>query len=503
MAVSVRAKLFLALLLASVLAVAGTSAFVRWSVQQGLSELADARENERIEMIAERLVERHREDGSWDRLAGDKGLWVRTLLGRDRLGRWRDPARQRSARWLKHRLGEPGVWPPRPPRGPNPDWDPDWDPNRAHGRDLDPHRPPRLAFRLMLLDADGGILYGRESLLPGTRRIALMQDGERIGTLAVIPGRPAAELPELRFQSRQLTRLGLIALGMITLSALIAYVLSRRLVRPLRAFQGAARRLADGDYSARVETPGNDEVASLGRDIDALAAALERNEQARRRWMADISHELRTPVALLRAELEAIQDGVRPLERRSVDALHGDVLRLARLVDDLGELTLTDLGALSYRMAPGDPGEVLADEIEAFRPRFEAAGLGLDLEDRRGTPAPCRIDPHRLGQLFRNLLRNSLQYTDPGGALRVILDQGADKVTVDFRDTAPGVPGEALPRLFERLYRVEGSRSRHTGGAGLGLAIARNIAEAHGGRIAARAAPEGGLWIRLEIGCGA
>jgi two-component system sensor histidine kinase BaeS len=291
----------------------------------------------------------------------------------------------------------------------------------------------------------------------------------------------------------------LIALATILVAGALAYPLSRRLSRPVAAFQTAARRLADGDFTARVPVSGDDELGRLGRDINALAESLERNEHARRRWVADISHELRTPLAVLRAEIEALQDGVRPLERAAVDSLHGDVLRLGRLVDDLYELSMTDLGALSYRKAEMDPAGLLEDDIDTLRGRFAAAGLELTLDNRLEGPARTLGDAHRLSQLFRNLLRNSLQYTDRGGALRVTLSRDGDRLLVDFRDTAPGVPPESLERLFERLYRVDSSRSRNTGGAGLGLAICRNIAEAHGGNLEARPAPEGGLWIRLTL----
>ena len=306
-------------------------------------------------------------------------------------------------------------------------------------------------------------------------------------------------MPDLEFQSRQGSRLWIIALGMLVISAALAFPLSRRLVRPVRRIQEATRRLAAGDFTARATVHGLDEIARLGRDLNALAATLEGNEQARRRWVADIAHELRTPITLLRAELEALQDGVRTLDRAAVDALHADVLRLGRLVGDLHELSVTDLGALSYRMRDTDLRELLAADLDAFRPRFQTAGLRLNLEDRAPAPLILSGDPDRLSQAIRNLLGNSLQYTDPGGGLTVSLGRDAGRVILDFQDTAPGVPAADLPRLFDRLYRVEGSRSRHTGGSGLGLAIAKNVVEAHGGTISAAAAPAGGLWIHIEL----
>jgi two-component system sensor histidine kinase BaeS len=485
MSLSVRTKLFLTLLLASLIAVIGTSAFVRWSMQRGLTELVNARESERIAEIADRLVALHAQDGSWERLRQDKRLWVALLMGRgERMLRERGrPHRGHLPPWMPRNLGEGGVWPPGHALE-----------HQAKGDGSVP-----LALRLMLLDGSGNLIYGRESLLSGTLRIPLELEGSTLGQLALIPGPPLAEWPELEFQARQGGRLWIIAGGMLLVSAALAYPLSRRLVHPLHGFQETMGRLASGDYGARVSVQGGDEIARLGRDLNALATALDQHEHARRRWVADISHELRTPIALLRAELEALQDGVRPLEGASVDRLHLDTLRLGRLVDDLYQLSMSDLGALSYRMVRTDPGEVLEADLDSFRPRFAAAGLSLSFEDKRESAREVRGDPDRLSQLFRNLLHNSLQYTDPGGGLSVTLGQEGGLVLVDFRDSAPGVPPEALDQLFERLYRLDQSRSRYTGGAGLGLAIAKNVVEAHGGSIRAQPSPCGGLWIRVEL----
>ncbi len=593
---SIRTKLFLTLLTAGSLAVAGMHAFMSWSFNNGLVEFAEIRQQERLEQIAERLVERYKADSGWQQIAADKGIWIgiltdyaRTppypgqgpqtrgmmdaLMGRPSADGASGPGRMDSmsgmggmgwgwgrmmggprhgpdgsrgaapevgpggpARFRDHlmrfRDGEPGIWPPtslvqeaRRPGG----------------------RPLFFSFRLMLLDAEGKPIQAQPELLPGAPRYPLRLDGERIGELALIPGPYLPESSELQFKESQGQALLLIALAMVLLSALFAFPLAHRLTRPVRAFQDTARRLASGDYAARAASQGDDELGRLGRDLNALAQALEDNEQARRRWVADIAHELRTPLALLQAEIEAAQDGVRPLDARTLAALHADTLRLGRLVEDLHELSMTDLGALSYRKTDLDPLEVLEADLETFRPRFAAAGIGLCLDDLPLAGQRLRLhgDGQRLSQLFRNLLRNSLQYTDAGGELRIGLslatgraesigaadpplpnppppggrghegiasgqvipatsltlagDPGHGWLVIDFQDSAPGVPAEALPHLFERLYRVDASRARHSGGAGLGLAIARNIAAAHGGDIAAHPSPLGGLWIRLRL----
>lgn len=486
MRLSIHTKLFLTILLACVVVLIGTQAFVQWSFQRGLVELADAREQERIERISDQLIEIYRRDRSWKPLLDNPRLWIGAIIGRrnphlDR-GPEPDPLERRPP-WLRESLDEPGRWPPQ----------------RILEHRLRPERPIPLELRLMLLNRDGSTVYGRDSLIADTRRYPLRLDGEIVGQLALLPGSPVPEGAELRFRANQGERFWIIALGMLALSAALAYPLSRRLIRPVQGFQDAARRLAAGDFSARVPTGGSDEIARLGRDINALAAALEHNEQARRRWVADISHELRTPIALLRAELEALQDGVRTLDSTALDGLHNDVLRLGRLVDDLYELSTTDIGALGYRMEDTDVAEILSADVDAFRRAFEEAGLSIMLHDTLPEPTSIRADPQRLSQLFRNLMRNSLKYTDAPGELTISLRQTSDALNIEFHDTAPGVPDAALPRLFERLYRVDSSRSRHTGGAGLGLAIASNVAEAHGGTITAKASPLGGLLIRITL----
>lgn len=484
MRLSIHSKVFLTLLLACVVVLAGSHAFVQWSFQRGLVEFADAREQERIARVVERLIDLYQREQSWRPLIEDRRFWFYALNGRRDPGR--DPYFERPERgphWMREIDPNPHAWPPQ----------------GALDRIRQHERPAPLDLRLMLLDAQGDILYGRQELLAGTRRYPVEADGRRLGELVLLPGSPVPESAELRFRATLGDRLWIIALAMLLLSAALAYPLSRRLVRPVRDFQDVARRLAAGDFSARVPVRRGDELARLGQDINALAAALERNEQARRRWAADISHELRTPIALLRAELEALQDGVRPFDHDALDALHGDTLRLGRLVDDLYELTTTDMGALGYRFADSDITDILSADVEAFERAFQEAGLALEFHTPLNAKVRISADAQRLSQLFRNLISNSLKYTDPGGALGIRLWRDTQQVIIDFQDSAPGVPAEALPRLFERLYRVEGSRSRHTGGAGLGLAIARNVVEAHGGTITADTAPQGGLWIRVML----
>jgi two-component system sensor histidine kinase BaeS len=270
-----------------------------------------------------------------------------------------------------------------------------------------------------------------------------------VGWLGYVPATGLGDDRQLRFLKEQRLAFVLVAGIVVLLAAALSLLLARRLVRPLRGLAEATHGLTAGDFSLRVPVAGSDELGQLARDFNILALTLEHNEQSRRQWVADISHELRTPLAVLRGEIEALQDGVRPLDQGAMQSLHSEVLRLHRLVDDLYQLALSDLGALSYRK-----------EIVDLAP---------------------------------------LHYTDAGGdvVLRVVCD--AAVVRVELEDSAPGVADADLARIFERLYRVEASRSRAAGGAGLGLAICRNIVEAHGGAISAHHSPMGGVLLRVEL----
>ncbi|MBF0154902.1 MAG: response regulator [Magnetococcales bacterium] len=234
----------------------------------------------------------------------------------------------------------------------------------------------------------------------------------------------------------------------------------------------------------------------------ALSAALKSQEEQnlnRRRWMADISHELRTPLAVLRAQVEAMQDGIHPADATTLGVLHGEVMGLSRLVDDLYLLARADLGALSVEMNPVEPLAILEDLLESFAQRLAGAGITLEMHLPAERPWVTLGDPRRLRHLLTNLVENSVRYTDAGGRLLVTVVVEADALLVRFDDTPPPVPVEELPRLFDRFYRAESSRSRDHGGSGLGLAICQGIVAAHGGTIAAAPSPLGGLRIDVVL----
>jgi two-component system, OmpR family, sensor histidine kinase BaeS len=473
---SIRFKLFLTFLLTTSLVVSGMYVFMRWSLDRGFSDFIEKRQQERISALIEGLSEYYADDPGWRELTGNKRKWME-LLGQAYEHRY-----YRPAPWFKQALNEPpDVWPPALPES-HKSW-----------------RFKPLELSVMLLRADKSIIFGRREALSQLTLHAIRYQGQTVGFLGVLPGKPVNQPLELQFMERQSQAFVWIAIFMVLLSAGLALLLAYTLVRPLKRITAAAKALAVGSYDMRLPVESGDELGQLARDFNEMAAALEQSEQTRRRWVADISHELRTPLAVLRGELEALQDGIRPLTRDAVDSLMNDVMRLHRLTDDLYQLSLSDQGALSYRKTEVDPVEVLKQDLAALAPEFDSKQLRVHLINKLTAAISIHADPDRLSQLYRNLLNNSINYTDRGGRLDITVSQQANMLIMVFADSAPGVPSQELPRLLDRFYRVESSRSRHHGGAGLGLAICSNIVQAHNGALQAQASWLGGLAIHIEL----
>lgn len=331
-------------------------------------------------------------------------------------------------------------------------------------------------------------------------------NGEQVvrETRREIPGGPIVS-DEYRAQVDidQLNRRLLIALSVVVLGAgLVSAIVARRVLGPVRELHRAVEQMATGG-PGRVQVHGDDELADLGHAFNSMADAIEQQEQRKRDLTNDIAHELRTPLTDLRCHLEALQDGVVDVTPETLGTLHAEVSHLQRLVEDLGELARAEA-----RQLPLQPEVVAVDDV--FRqlqrkaaPR--AAALGVDIRVRLSSPGvTVWFDRGRLVQVLGNLLDNALVYTPSGGwiELSARLDSSApsdDAVTIDVRDTGPGIPPEFRARIFDRFYRVDASRSRTTGGVGLGLAITRQIVEAGGGHVSVSSPPDGGSVFSVTL----
>jgi len=237
-----------------------------------------------------------------------------------------------------------------------------------------------------------------------------------------------------------------------------------------------------GDLSQRVEITSKDEIGDLAQAFNSMADGLARLEELRRNMVTDVAHELRTPLSNIRGYLEALQDGVVEPERHVIDSLYEEAMHLNHLIDDLQELSLAEAGQLRLERQPVALADVVHRVIEAVRARARAGEIELQTDLPEDLPL-VDIDPQRIGQVLRNLLDNALTHTPPGGEIAIAAHADAQWVEVCVRDTGSGIAAKDLPYVFERFYRADRSRSRATGGAGLGLAIVRQLVQAHGGQI--------------------
>lgn len=228
-----------------------------------------------------------------------------------------------------------------------------------------------------------------------------------------------------------------------------------------------------------------------------LAQKLDQVEASRRQWVADTSHELRTPLSVLRAQLEAVQDGIRPACPEGIAAMLRQVLSLNKLIDQLYALARADVGNIDYQREPVDLWQLACEQAQAFAEKFAIRDIALSLE--ASGPSWVQADLERMRQVLTNLFENCIRYCGQGAQIVLVARQDGGFVELQLDDSGPGVPDNALTRLGERFYRVEGSRSREHGGAGLGLALCRRIVGAHGGEIAFARSPHGGLQVRVRL----
>ena len=319
-----------------------------------------------------------------------------------------------------------------------------------------PPPPPRpagpldLAARLLLVDASDQYVVGNPDVPDDSPFVPVMSHGTMVGRLLLAPMPKLRGELDLSFAQTQLHHALLMA-GAVLIGALLAsWLLSRWLLEPIHALGAGSRALVAGRFATRIAATHSDELGALAEDFNRLAAALERNQDARRRWGADIAHELRTPIGILRGEIQALQDGIRPVGRETLASLHGECDRLASLVEDLYQLSLSDAGALAYRMEPVDLYDLLRDVVATHAGAMKDAGLELALDAAPLTNLPVQGDAQRLSQLFGNLLRNSLRYTGAPGRVRIAARRVGGDVLVDVEDSAPGVPVESLPHQIGR-----------------------------------------------------
>ena len=463
MRITIGTRIFLALTLVSLVILTLNAVVTRWNFERSFLEYIAQQEANTVRDAASDLAELYRIDGGWASLQGKPRRW-NDLLRPD--GRRPAPERRPGP---EQRLGGP----------PPPD-------------------PLELGRRISLVDADGELIAGPTVKRDADRSVPILVDGQTVGYVTIAPRRQLSNPADQNFAREQERSIYVIAAVALIIAALISAVLARQLTRPIRALASGARSITAGRYDTRIPAAHGDELGDLAGDFNQLAETLEKNRLSRQRWVADIAHELRTPLAILRGELDAIEDGVRSFDATTRKSLQAEVARLTKLVGDLHDLSVYDEGVLEYQSERVDIGALLGVVLENAENRLRDAGIELTRQLPNET-ANVLADPTRLEQLFTNLLENTVRYTDSPGSLHVVCTVDSKMVDLQFADSAPGVPDRSLGQLFDRLFRVNTSRSRDSGGSGLGLSICKAIVDAHGGTIQAMNSDAGGLLIRVRL----
>ncbi|WP_144208996.1 ATP-binding protein [Shewanella donghaensis] len=487
-------KLFLAFVgLTSVVLIA-TLSLARWSFDQGFINYINTLEQERLERLSIDLTALYSESNSnWDNVTSAQfsGLF-----------RFHSPnPRPFTQSERSHRA--------RPERRPPPlDFDARRTPREfnADGRKPPPHmRPSPKGEPNRKLGPATGIYTPDFELLAGV-------DIDDVETATFMPVKYndvviaklySAQIIKANtdsaalFSQQQLWTSLWIGLGCLMLASLISWVLARFLLVPVKEVVKGVTYLTNGNYGERFNQQRQDELGKLMNDIDHLAMTLDKNRTAKNRWFADISHELRTPLSILCGEIDAIKVGIRPFDKPQLESLEQEVMRIKHLVDDLYQLSLSDVGGLKYNLEVVDITECISLSLASLNDKITAKALTYSFN--HAEPVMINVDKMRIQQLLANVILNSVAYTDAPGNIDIQLIHEATRVLILINDTKPTVSVNDCELLFDPLHRQDSSRVRRNNGAGLGLTICRNIVEAHDGTITARPSNLGGLCIEIIL----
>lgn len=503
MGLKIKYKLLLAILSAHIIVYASMYSIGRAQFNNGFIDYISRIEEQQIPALIDGLERWYANRDGWDLLRGNVSLWniiIRDSVARSQAsGEVLELGQVTNNRLIQSALEDRNILTNDPSaldafrRPPPLVAEDDW----YFSSEYSPARP-----HLLLLDSNQEIIFGDQEALPLADLNPIIVNDQTVGYLAVTSRQELSERADQLFVQSQTSSFFIFGIVLVAISALIALPASSYLVRPIQDLVRGTRSLTAGDYNSRIKIRGSDELSQLSQDFNTLALTLDQNQTARRQWIADISHELRTPLAILRGELEAAQDGIRPLNPESLNSWHQEVVHLNTLVNDLHELSMSDLGALVYEKERVDLLSVIDQSMEMYQNLIKQHDIKVSrhvssFKDKN--QIMVFGDPKRLKQLFDNLLQNTCRYTNDGGRLKIQIEETADEVIIRWCDSEPGVASEDLEKLFTRLYRIEASRNRKEGGSGLGLAICKNIVEAHEGSIKAENSDIGGLRLVIRL----
>lgn len=464
----------------------------RWSFEQGLKEFVGGLEQQRLQAVSAQLINEYTISGeNWDTF--------KTIKLGDFL---------KNNPWQSQRsLTEPS-------RPPNDSTHPDKPRENAHPPHRrgppHPHKPPHPRSQnhrthtgppIALYDVNGHIIAG-ETIDTDQERVdfTIMHNGVMIGELRSWLIVRSGPVLATQFSRQQLTASVIIGVVCLLIAGMISWQVSLRLLRPVREILTGVSKLSDGYYNVEFTHKRKDEFGQLMQDIASLSCTLDKNRSAKNRWFANISHELRTPLTVLHGEIEVVKAGIRPLDMSQLKSFEQEVNLLRRLVDDLYQLSLSDVGGLRYQLELLNLSRCLEATVDEMRVLASTKNIAIDLAVKHDIM--IMGDQQRLEQLVLNLCTNALEYTDQGGKVAISLTNDIkdnSKILLTFNDTEPGLTPEECQMMFDPLYRHDSSRTMRESGAGLGLTICKNIVEAHQGKIWATPSALGGVCVFIEL----
>ena len=478
-------KLFFVFFSFSLLLVSALVLLIQWSINKGVIDYVNSKDIEALKPLVTQLEKEYKKENSWQDLRGHHKRFGDILF--------------------LHLQGEFSVseLPGRPNRPPRDRQDRISQPDPMHrdGHPIENNRPPRGQASFALFDHNKKLIAGYYDENVEYNKTPINANEVNVGWLMIPKKKQITDGYELDLIEQLQSYLWVIAIFTMVLVVLITFPIARHIAEPIKKIILGMHKLTQGDYQLNIALNRKDELGELSRDFNELALTLYENEGARKRWLANISHELRTPVAILRGELEAMLDGVRPINEKNIDSANDEVKHLQHLIDDLDQLSSADIGGMHYRKKAVNLGTWFKSEVDKYTGFLAAANIAL-VVDNNETEANVFADTTRLCQLFENLINNCIKYSGASVAkisLEVDTSITGGLIRIKVEDNGVGVEEQHLQRLFEYLYRVDSSRNRKTGGAGLGLSICAHIVTAHQGSIKALASELGGLAIEIEL----
>ena len=470
-------KFFLAFFITNIALVGLMFVFIYMTFSSGFNDFVEQEETKHVAMVKHQLIELYSGLGSWQPITQSTQLW-------------------RSIVEPQKKPGEPKAnkhtsTPPKPNN------------SNATPSLLWVHLPAgslKTGQRISLYDQNKKVVIGRANLNDNPHIEPILLNNNVIGWIGLVPSKLVQSSPAKAFLAAQFHNYFMITLLVIVLAFIMAIVLSRHLIKPIKQIVTGTDELTKGNFASRIIPSSKDELGTLSNNFNALAHTLEQNQQMRFQWVSDTSHELRTPLTVLRSHLLAVQDGVFTADTKRINLLINQVDNLSHIVDDLAQLAQTDSVNLTYNNARIDLITIFEQSIENYTARFKERELNVDSKSL-AKAGKCIIngDKERLVQLFSNLLENTCRYTHKGGQVIILANKTHNNIELILQDSAPSVLPNDLQKLFERFYRVEKSRSREHGGSGLGLALCKQIVEAHGGQISLHNSPLGGLEVKITL----